>query len=102
MSYKLLMQWDIKPGRDQDYFEFMVRDWVPGIQRLGVQPIASWYTVYSHDDAPQIIAEALTDNLDTMREVLEGEGWKELHLRLLDYVENYSHKVVRTTGGFQI
>ena len=26
MSYKLIMYWDIKPGRDQEYFEFIVRE----------------------------------------------------------------------------
>ena len=34
MSVKLLMTWDIAPEREQDYFEFLVREFIPGIQRL--------------------------------------------------------------------
>ena len=103
MSIKLLMHWDIKPGRDQEYFEFVVREWVPGINKLGIQPIAAWYTVYSRDeDAQQIMAEAIADDMATMKEALESPEWQELHDRLLEYVENYRHKMVRVTGGFQL
>jgi len=103
MSVKLLMNWDIKPGRDQDYFEFVVREWVPGIDRLGVKPVGAWYTVYSRDEnTSQILAEALTEDLATMQDVLESSEWSELHERLLEYVSNYSQKVVRVTGGFQL
>ena len=43
---KLLMSWDIKPGSESDYFEFIVREFAPGIMKLGVQPTESWYTVF--------------------------------------------------------
>ena len=51
------MRWDIKPEREQDYFEFVVREWVPGITRLGLEPSGAWYTAYSHNKQPQIMAE---------------------------------------------
>ena len=35
---KLLLSWDIKPDLEKEYFEFVVRDWVPNITRLGIQP----------------------------------------------------------------
>lgn len=102
MNVKLLMQWDIKEGQDQDYFEFVVREWLPGVSRLGIKPIWAWYTVYSREPTPQILAEALGDDLETVRDVLQSDDWKKLHERLLDYVENYTHKVVYITGGFQL
>ncbi len=77
MSVKLLMHWDIRPGRDQEYFEFVVREWVPGIQKLGLQPTGAWYTVYSRSkDAPGVPCD-----LDTPRRpgscpaVREEEPW---------------------------
>lgn len=102
MSVKLLMNWDIKPGRDQEYFEFVVREWVPGITRLGLKPTGAWYTVYSRlKDAPQILTEGVAPDLETMREILDSEEWAALHERLTEYVSNYRHKVVHMTGGFQ-
>ena len=35
MSVKVLMTWDIAPDHDQEYFEFVIGEWIPGIQRLG-------------------------------------------------------------------
>ena len=39
MSVKLLMKWDIKQEQQQEYFEFVVREWGPGLNRLGVELI---------------------------------------------------------------
>jgi hypothetical protein len=102
MSVKLLMHWDIKPGRDQEYFEFLIRDWGPGITKLGVEPTGAWWTSYSSSEQPQIMAEAIADDLSTMKSILANPEWQELHSRLLEYVENYGQKIVRTSGEFQI
>lgn len=103
MSVKLLMNWDIKPGRDQEYFEFMVREWVPGVQRLGFQPTGSWYTVYSRSkETPQMLTEGIAKDLETMRGILTSHDWSELHDKLQEYVNNYRHKIVHVTGGFQL
>lgn len=101
-AVKLLMNWDIKTGRDQDYFEFVVREWVPGVTKLGMEPTGAWYTVYSSsNNTPQIMAEVLVDNLSKMKEALASDEWHALHDKLLEYVENYDQKIVRVTGGFQ-
>lgn len=100
---KLLMHWDIKPGRDQEYFEFVIREWLPGVNKLGIQPTWAWYTIYSRDSSTaQITAEAIADDLPTMRQALTSDDWSALHQRLLEYVQNYHHKVVRVTGDFQL
>ncbi|NDJ76114.1 MAG: hypothetical protein GYB65_07630 [Chloroflexi bacterium] len=98
--YKLLLTWDIKPGQDQEYFEFMVREFAPGLTRLGIAPREAWYAVYG--DCPQILMEGISENLDTLRELLESPEWDALHDKLLTYVENYNHKIVRASNGFQI
>jgi hypothetical protein len=103
VSVKLLMNWDIKAGRDQDYFEFVVREWVPTIQRLGIQPTGAWYTVYSRNkDAPQIMTECIAGDLEKMQKILESAEWSQLNDKLQEYVQNYRQKVVHVTGGFQL
>ena len=103
MSIKLIMNWDIKDNMDQDYFEFVVREFVPAITRLGLKPIGAWYSLYQRDDSsPRMMSEILADDLDTMRDVLSSEEWGQLHQQLLSYVENYSRKVVYTDGNFQL
>jgi hypothetical protein len=102
MSVKLLMNWDIKPNQDQEYFEFVVREWLPGVNNLGIETTWAWYTVYSRDETPQIMAEAIAEDLETMRDILQSPDWKQLHGRLLEYVNNYTQKVVRVSGDFQL
>lgn len=101
MSVKLLMYWDIKSGRDQDYYQFLIREWAPGITRLGVEASGAWWTIYSRNPAPQIMAEAIAEDLSSMKDVLNSQDWKQLHQKLLEYVENYSQKIVPTSGEFQ-
>jgi hypothetical protein len=97
---KLLMSWDIKSGREQPYFEFVVREFAPGLMRLGLQPTEAWYTVYG--DGPQILTGAVADDMDTMRRILAGEDWKQLRERLLEYVSNFAQKIVNASGRFQL
>jgi len=100
MPVKLLMNWDIKAGRDQEYFEFMVREWLPGLQHLGLEPSDNWLTMYGH--APQIMMGVLAHNLRSMRQAMATDEWSTLKKQLLDLVDNYDQKVVRAVGGFQM
>lgn len=100
MPVKLLMTWDILPGREQEYFEFVVRDFIPSVQRLGMDPSDAWYTMYG--DYPQILAAVQMPSLTSLQRVLSSPEWKDLSQRLLDYVENLSYKVVQARGGFQM
>lgn len=97
---KLLLTWDIKPGQDQEYFEFIVREFAPGLTRLGLTPTEAWFAVYG--ECPQILMEGITDDLETMRVMLASDDWKTLQEKLLTYVDNYQQKIVRASAGFQI
>ena len=95
-----MLTWDIKPGQDQEYFEFMVREFAPGITRLGLTPTEAWFAVYG--DCPQILMEGITDDLAGMRKLLDSDEWTSLYDKLLKYVDNYEQKVVRGSPGFQL
>jgi hypothetical protein len=97
---KLLMSWDIKPGSESDYFEFVVREFAPGIMKMGVQPTEAWYTVFG--DGPQILTGAVAEDLETMQEILASEDWQKLKGKLFEYVTNFDFKIVRATGRFQL
>ena len=100
MTVKLLMTWDILPGREQEYFEFVVRDFIPGLQGLGMEPSDAWYTMYG--DHPQIMTAAQMDTMPALQNILESQDWDGLTGRLLDFVENFEFKVVEARGGFQL
>jgi hypothetical protein len=98
--YKLLMTWDIRPGRESEYFEFVVQEFVPKLTRLGIQPTEAWYTVYG--SAPQILTGGVAQDRATLEKIVEGDEWKALHEKLLTFVTNFNHKIVPHTGHFQL
>ena len=103
MSVTLIMTWDIKDNMEQEYFEFVVREWVPATSRLGLQTVAAWLTAWRIDDTvPLIRAEAIADDEDAIRDILKSTEWHTIQSQLMEYVENYSHKVVETTGDFKL
>ncbi len=93
------MSWDIAPNHEQEYFEFVVRDFLPGIQGLGFELNDAWATVYGAH--PQILVTAMLPSLAKARSVLTSEGWSSLYNQLKDFVQNYSLKIVEARGGFQ-
>ena len=99
MQVKLIMTWDIKAGRDQEYFEFVVREYVPGVTRLGLRPTQAWYTMYGEQS--QIMMEGITDDYQTMKAMLETPEWAALEAKLFEHVTNFKQKIVRLSPRFQ-
>lgn len=100
MAVKLIMTWDILPGREQEYFEFVVRDYIPGMQKLGLEPSDAWFTMYGNQ--PQIMAAAQMPGLTELVDILKSSAWDDLTKKLMDYVENFKYKIVEARSGFQI
>jgi hypothetical protein len=94
------MTWDITPGREQEYFEFVVREFIPQVQQLGMELKDAWLTMYG--DQPQIMASAQMSDLNDMQGILDSKEWQGLVNRLLDFVENYQFKIVPAKTGFQM
>ncbi len=99
MSVKLLMTWDIAPEQDQEYFEFVIREFIPGIQRMGLEPMEAWATIYG--SYPQILVAMLAPDLPSAQRMLNSSDWQSLREKLLGFVNNYSYKVVDARSGFQ-
>ncbi|MBG7610506.1 MAG: hypothetical protein IZT55_06535 [Anaerolineae bacterium] len=100
MTVKLLMTWNITPGREQDYFEFVVREFIPKIQQLGLETTDAWITVYG--DRPQILAAAKVDSGAALHNIMTSEQWEQITTRLLDYVSDLEFKPVIPRTGFQM
>jgi hypothetical protein len=99
MSVKVIMTWDIAAERDQEYFEFIIGEFVPGVQRLGLQPSDAWATLYG--SYPQIQVGLLATDANHARQILASADWVMLQERLFGYVKNYSYKIVPVRTGFQ-
>ncbi|HHS98380.1 MAG TPA: hypothetical protein ENK08_10920 [Chloroflexi bacterium] len=97
---KLLMGWNIVPGRENEYFDFVVQEFEPGLADLGLQTTDVWFTAYG--DWPQIVTGTVASDMETMRKILASEQWRRLKERLLEYVTDYQQKVILANGGYQL
>ena len=97
---KLVMTWDIKPGHEPEYLEFIMREFGPSMVSLGLQPTDAWYTIYGR--GPQVLAAGVTEDLQQMRDILSSEEWQKLEDKLFTYVDNYQRRMVEAADGFQL
>ncbi|MBT3240907.1 MAG: hypothetical protein HON98_05940 [Chloroflexi bacterium] len=97
---KLLMTWDILPGREEDYFEFHIRKFIPSLEGLDLALNEAWLKVYG--DGPRLMAEAVIPNLKKANQVLESDEWESLNIQLEDFVENFDYKVIPALTRWQI
>lgn len=99
MTVKLILTWDITPDKEQEYFEFVIREFIPGVQRLGFDLTDAWATVYG--ERPQIQVDARIPSLSKALQITRSQEWEKLHDQLMDFVHNYQMKIVSARGGFQ-
>jgi hypothetical protein len=100
MGIKLLMRWNIRPEKESEYFEFLVHEFIPALNRLGVEDILVWYTAYG--ECEQKLAEGVVPSEEKMREILASEEWIAVTDKLQSYVVDYNLKAIRASKGFQI
>ena len=99
MSVKLIMTWDINPEFEQEYFEFVVREFLPEVQKLGFKLSDAWVTIYG--DQPQILVGAIVPSNKVIKKVIRSEKWITLLDKLLNFVTDYEQKIVPASAGFQ-
>jgi hypothetical protein len=99
MAGKLIMTWDIAPEKEEEYFEFVVREFIPDIQKLGFKLSDAWMTVYG--ERPQILVGAVMPTIDSVEDVIGTDRWQKLIEDLLGYVTNFKARIVKSTGSFQ-
>jgi len=97
---KLLMSWNIRAGLEDEYFQFVMEEFAPGLLELGIRPTDAWYTAYG--DHPQILTGGVAEDLRSLRKALSTSEWRELKLELLTYVTDYNEKKIYASGGFQL
>ncbi|HSH03533.1 MAG TPA: hypothetical protein VLL52_13510 [Anaerolineae bacterium] len=97
---KLLMQWDVRTGMESEYFEFVVNEFIPQLNRLQIRDIQLWLTHYG--ECEQIVASGITDTQQEMQQILSSPEWTEIHDKLHTLVTNYSEKLIPATAGFQL
>jgi hypothetical protein len=96
---KLLISYDILTETQQEYYEFIMREFIPKLQEMGVAMTEAWHTAYG--DYPVRMAGFVAPDKETMTDLLHSDEWKKLAQQFEQYVANLQLKVVPYKEGFQ-
>ena len=97
---KLLMTWDISPGHEREYFEFVGGEFEVGLRRLGVRLTDAWLTRFGRH--PQFLVAVEAESYSKMQTALGTSEWGTLRARLGELVTNFESRLVRSSNRFQM
>ncbi|HSR47784.1 MAG TPA: hypothetical protein VLL77_07315 [Anaerolineales bacterium] len=96
---KLLLSYDPLPDQREEYFRYVLGEFVPALEQLGLKMSEAWHTAYG--DYPLRLAGFVAPDQRTMDEVLASEAFGDLESRLQAFVVNYRRRIVPQGGRFQ-
>ncbi len=99
-AVKLLVTYEVKNNSDPEYHKFMMGQYLPTLQSLGLQMSEAWYTAYG--DAPSRMMGFVSPDQDVINEMLDSEVWYELTETLQGFVEEFEYKIIPYRQGFQL
>ena len=99
MEAKLLLVYNIKPNREAEYYRFVLGEFLPSMQDVGLMMVEGWHTAYG-DYPIRLIAFRTQDDTE-MRDVLTSSQWREGKEKLLKMVSDYEERLVPAKNTFQ-
>ena len=96
MTVKLNHYWTINPIMRKEYNKYIIKEFIPGINRLGMHVVAGWSVMIG--SISEIIFESVANDLDLLEKSLRDPNYKKLKVSLLNYIKSYKTKVLVKTG----
>jgi hypothetical protein len=99
MEQKLLLIYDIKANREAEYYRYVLGEFLPTLQNMGLMMVEGWHTAYGPYPMRLLVFRSDTDA--DLRKILKGDQWKEAKERLLRLIKDYEEMVVPARNTFQ-
>jgi len=99
MELKLLLSYNIKTSREAEYYRYVMGEFLPLLQNLGMYMVEGWHTAYG--DYPVRLIAFQTNNETEMQTILKSTEWKKAKEKLLKLVRDYEERIVPAKKTFQ-
>ncbi len=96
---KLLLSYNVRSGHENAYRRFVMEEFLPKAQEMGLIPTDAWHTAYG--SYPARLIGFLADDLSTVHRAMETDEWQALMARLEGFTGGLTRRIVRFRGGFQ-
>ena len=97
---RLIMTWRIREGKEAELPEFVSGELIKLLVSMNIHPTDAWYAVSGQGVG--VMAGGIVDDMSTMERALKSQEWKTLCEKLRDLAVDFTHKVVKHTGSFQL
>lgn len=99
--WKLTQYWNIIPGMENAYTEFVTSDHIPTMEKLGVRVIGGWRVVVG--SGPCIVSEAGAPSLVDIAKAIDTDEYRRITRKLkTTYVTDYHSRVLAPTGRIDL
>ena len=92
MAVKLMHYWTINPSSKNEYADFIIKKFIPGVNRLGMHTVAGWSVLVG--SYSEIIMETVSSDLNMLETALKTRDYRLLKSDLLNLVTDYKTKVM--------
>jgi hypothetical protein len=96
---KMLLSYDILAETQQEYYQYVLGEFLPRVQTLGLDPAEAWHTAYG--DYPIRMIALVAESKDVMKSALTDPQWRVLERKLRRYIVRYQRRIVPYRDGFQ-
>jgi hypothetical protein len=90
MPVKFNQYWTIISERREEYGKFIIKEYIPGMNSLGIHVVAGWSVIVG--SYAEMIVESMSNDLELIEKGLKNPKFKELRENLLHYVKAYKTK----------
>jgi len=96
MPVKFNQYWRIISDRREEYGKFIIKEFIPGINSLGVHVVAGWSVLVG--SYSEMFLESMSNDLELIEKALKDPKFDQLQDNLLNYVKAYKTKILVPTG----
>ncbi|TVR24319.1 MAG: hypothetical protein EA396_01520 [Anaerolineaceae bacterium] len=99
-THRLMLMYDINPLHYSSYYRYVLGDFVPTMQKLGLHMIYAWQVVSDHRPERQI--DFICEGQDVIYQAIHNERFIRAERRLKSYTQRYQRKIVIFENRFQL
>jgi hypothetical protein len=96
---KLLISYDILDEDQQTYYQYVLGEFLPTVQTMGLVLTDAWHTAYG--DYPARLLSFVARDRATLDAILAHEDWQQLENKLQVFVREYERRIVPYRDRFQ-
>jgi formylmethanofuran dehydrogenase subunit C len=99
--WKFNQYFNIIPGREKEYAEFVLKDHLPTIEKLGIKMTGGWRVVVG--SGPYIVAEGTAASIVEIAKAIRNPEFSRITRVLTsNYVTDYSSRILAPTGRIDL